>query len=231
MKPSLPTPLHGWRVFAGEVGIIVLGVLIALAAQQAVDAMRRRGELRELRSAVNEEIARSLGMSRLRISQDACLDRKLDQLELWLKSWQAGTPLTASGPISAPRSGPHYTSVWASRDPDVMTHMPLATKVAYGALYDDFANNEVQRLDERMTWFAINEYEGARSLDANAMMRLQGLLKRARWRAANISENGREVLAEAKKMGIEPKTTPFNAAEVADFCRPLTLTTANGQPA
>ena len=29
-------PLRGWREFSGEVGIIVLGVLIALGAQQVV---------------------------------------------------------------------------------------------------------------------------------------------------------------------------------------------------
>ena len=30
MHIHLPKPLHGWRVFVGEVAIIVLGVLIAL---------------------------------------------------------------------------------------------------------------------------------------------------------------------------------------------------------
>ena len=35
MYVQLPKPLHGWRQFAGEVGIIVLGVLIALGAQAA----------------------------------------------------------------------------------------------------------------------------------------------------------------------------------------------------
>jgi hypothetical protein len=30
MHFHLPKPLHGWRAFAGEVGIIVVGVLIAL---------------------------------------------------------------------------------------------------------------------------------------------------------------------------------------------------------
>ena len=32
MHISVPKPLHGWRQFTGEVGIIVIGVLIALAA-------------------------------------------------------------------------------------------------------------------------------------------------------------------------------------------------------
>jgi len=34
MHIPLPKPLHGWRAFVGEVGIIVLGVLIALAFGQ-----------------------------------------------------------------------------------------------------------------------------------------------------------------------------------------------------
>lgn len=33
----LPKPLHGWREFLGEEGIIVFGVLIALGAEQIVE--------------------------------------------------------------------------------------------------------------------------------------------------------------------------------------------------
>jgi large-conductance mechanosensitive channel len=41
-KVHLPKPLHGWRAFAGEVGIIVLGVLIALAFGQIVQSFDDR---------------------------------------------------------------------------------------------------------------------------------------------------------------------------------------------
>lgn len=36
MHIHLPKPLHGWRALIGEVGIIVIGVLIALGAEQVV---------------------------------------------------------------------------------------------------------------------------------------------------------------------------------------------------
>jgi hypothetical protein len=36
MHFHLPGPLHGWREFAGEVGIIVLGVLIVLQQLNAI---------------------------------------------------------------------------------------------------------------------------------------------------------------------------------------------------
>ena len=45
MRVHLPKPLHGWRQLAGEVGIIVLGVLIALGFEQLVEAMRWRSEV------------------------------------------------------------------------------------------------------------------------------------------------------------------------------------------
>ena len=44
MRVHLPKPLHGWREFAGEVGIIVLGVLIALGAGQVVKSLQFRHE-------------------------------------------------------------------------------------------------------------------------------------------------------------------------------------------
>jgi hypothetical protein len=31
--------MHGWREFAGEVGIIVIGVLVALGFEQAVESL------------------------------------------------------------------------------------------------------------------------------------------------------------------------------------------------
>ena len=40
MHVHLPKPLHGWRAFVGEVGIIVIGVLIALAAEQVAEDWR-----------------------------------------------------------------------------------------------------------------------------------------------------------------------------------------------
>ena len=40
MHIHLPKPLHGWREFLGEVGIIVIGVLIALGAEQVIEDIR-----------------------------------------------------------------------------------------------------------------------------------------------------------------------------------------------
>ena len=56
--PHLPKPMHGWRAFVGEVGIIVIGVLIALGAEQVVEAGHHRSQVAE---AVAKLRAESLG--------------------------------------------------------------------------------------------------------------------------------------------------------------------------
>ena len=52
MHFHLPKPLHGWREFVGEVGIIVLGVLIALGAEQVIDNLHSRNEVKQTRQAL-----------------------------------------------------------------------------------------------------------------------------------------------------------------------------------
>jgi len=57
MHVNLPKPLHGWRAFVGEVGIIVLGVLIALGAEQAVQSLHARTTIKEDTDALRREVA------------------------------------------------------------------------------------------------------------------------------------------------------------------------------
>ena len=72
MKLGMPKPLHGWRVLAGEVGVIVLGVLIALGAQQVVESVNERREAAATRDALTNEIEESLAILELRSSAQPC---------------------------------------------------------------------------------------------------------------------------------------------------------------
>jgi hypothetical protein len=213
--------LRSWRAWFSEIGIIVLGVLIALGADQAVRTLNQRSEMRELRSAVDDEIAQGIVEWDFRVAQQDCVEARLGELDRWLRGWREGKPQRLRGSISAPLSGPAGISVWESRDPAVMTQMPLAVKLAYGTIYDEFANNEVQRLDERMTWLALAEFDGAETLDNASLMRLQGLITRARWRADNITQNAVRVKKVAKDMGIEPKREPIAEKFFAALCTPI----------
>jgi hypothetical protein len=56
MHFHLPRPLHGWREFIGEVAIIVLGVLIALGAEAAVQSIEWQHKVDAAVADMNNEL-------------------------------------------------------------------------------------------------------------------------------------------------------------------------------
>ncbi|MBS0273826.1 MAG: hypothetical protein JSR55_05370 [Proteobacteria bacterium] len=81
MHVHLPKPLHGWREFAGEVGIIVVGVLIALAAEQLVDAWQWREKTGHAEDAMRIELADDDGpQAYARELIGACLDKEITRI-------------------------------------------------------------------------------------------------------------------------------------------------------
>ena len=63
MHFHLPKPLHGWREFAGEVGIIVIGVLIALSAEQVVEDWQWHQKLAAAKKSIDFELNAQLDYS------------------------------------------------------------------------------------------------------------------------------------------------------------------------
>ena len=49
MQFHVPKPLHGWRQFFGEIGVIVIGVLIAIGFGQVAEMFNWRAQVREAR--------------------------------------------------------------------------------------------------------------------------------------------------------------------------------------
>ena len=73
-------PMHGWRAFAGEVGIIVIGVLIALAAQQAVETWRWQQDVERTREDLDDQILYNVALGAERIAVNRCLRERLQLL-------------------------------------------------------------------------------------------------------------------------------------------------------
>ena len=81
MRFLLPKPLHGWRAFAGEVGIIVLGVLIALAANEFVDELQWRGKVNRAETAMRLELSNDDAVQAYaRILIGPCLDTRIARI-------------------------------------------------------------------------------------------------------------------------------------------------------
>jgi hypothetical protein len=87
MKLSLPSPLNGWRAFAGEVGVVVLGVLLALGAQQVAESVNERREAAATRDALTNEIEENLAILSARRAAQPCIDRRLKELRAIIDQW------------------------------------------------------------------------------------------------------------------------------------------------
>ena len=74
MRVKVPKPLYGWREFAGEVGIIVIGVLIALGAAQVVQAAHQRQEAKQADDIIRAELGLNLGRLQSRDQIRGCVE-------------------------------------------------------------------------------------------------------------------------------------------------------------
>jgi hypothetical protein len=82
MHIHLPKPLHGWRAFAGEVGIIVVGVLVALGAQQVVETLHWQQRVDDAEASMIKELGEDDGPQALaRLALSPCISQHLEAAE------------------------------------------------------------------------------------------------------------------------------------------------------
>jgi hypothetical protein len=165
MHIHLPKPLHGWREFAGEVGIIVLGVLIALGAEQFVESLHWRHEVHETRKAIDAELSRDLAALQFRLDQRGCVAQRVAELDRWSREIGSGHSLTLKKNVDQPIYFAIRTAVWDSTTGEVMSRMPLDAKLNYAALYSSMKSFDDLLRDEADQWTVIASYEENKDLD------------------------------------------------------------------
>lgn len=97
MRLRLPKPLHGWRALVGEVGIIVLGVLIALGASQLVEAWQWRQQVKQAEEVFRNELGAPILNAYAHLTIERCLSDRITAIGTKLieprANWQ-GMPET-----------------------------------------------------------------------------------------------------------------------------------------
>ena len=92
MHFHLPKPLHGWREFAGELGVIVLGVLIALAFGQFAQSVHDRIAAAQAREAIRAEVRENLWWLEIRENYEPCIHQMITDLGSVLARTRSGEP-------------------------------------------------------------------------------------------------------------------------------------------
>jgi hypothetical protein len=186
MHFHLPKPLHGWREFAGEVGIIVVGVLIALTAEQVVENLHWHEQVAAGRKELRQDYITIVALAGEREAEDKCIRSRLVFLRNILDA--NGDRLPAIGDIGSPPARTWYPASWDSLvASDVSTHMTSGDLLAFGtiALQARQAENTVDR--EIEDWATIYTMVGpARPLGSGEPAQLRRAITNAAYQLNTI---------------------------------------------
>jgi hypothetical protein len=129
MELHRPKPLGGWRGVAGGIGVIVVGVAIALGGEHAVEALLWRRQVAEARASLDRQAAEQLFLASESVALEGCEMRQLDRLAE-IVDRPGPTPQLRRGVTL--RVHAWNTSPWqAATASGVLAHMPRAVRQDY----------------------------------------------------------------------------------------------------
>jgi hypothetical protein len=127
-----PKPWHGAREFLKEIGTIVIGVLIALGAEQAVEAMHWAHQVDAAEAALKAAFVREAGNAAERAAQDACVTQRLAALSAVVRQATEDGRLPQVGAIGHPPYSPWTVAAWdALVASQTVVHLPREKMIAY----------------------------------------------------------------------------------------------------
>jgi hypothetical protein len=144
MEVHRPKPFHGWRELAKEVGIIVLGVLIALAAEQTVEWLHWRERAAQAETQMHADAAAILDAMMERQEIQACQDRRLTQMQdRLLASGPDWTPMAVFYTRGPPKGSTyaHPMHIWPDTSwrnavaSTAATHLPDQVRAHYARIF------------------------------------------------------------------------------------------------
>jgi hypothetical protein len=148
MRFNMPKPIHGWRALAGEIGIIVVGVLIALAAQQMAQDWQWQADARRAVEDLKKESQNNFLFAAERVVNQPCIEAQLDHL--MDRVLASGSRFEPVDPISSsvgdqvlrqPTGRPWSSNIWDSIVADgVASHLDPEGRAAAAQMYTQFAS-------------------------------------------------------------------------------------------
>jgi hypothetical protein len=148
-----PKPLHGWRAFLGEIGVIVVGILIALALEQTLEWVSWHEQVERTEAALQAELKAQFLFAYERRVLDTCVNARIAFLrDKLLEPGAHWAGAARSGNVNAfykksampavfyvpfrPRRMEAWQTALAS---GVLNHMPSERVAIYARIYDQVA--------------------------------------------------------------------------------------------
>lgn len=221
MHFHLPKPLHGWREFAGEVGIIVLGVLIALTFEQIAEEVRWSHAVRQAHAEIGAETGTANRFFAFRAAAEPCIGRRLDSISQVIENVAAHKRGKQIGSIGPDIGNGISDSTWqAQRASQTLTHFDQSELNLLGFYYHQLDSVADAVFREDAAWSELRVLEGDPSrLGAEDIAGLRRSLQHARFENYLISIISGEELRRARQLNLPvPSPSKYRLAEI---CAPL----------
>jgi len=216
-----PKPIHGWRDFLKEYAIIVLGVLTALVAEQAVEWLHWQGEVKVARASLQAEIAgNDTEFHSRRIATDSCERRQIAEAGRILDDLEARRPPGRFTQFHLEDGSLLNFSEWESeRAAQTLTHFPHEEVAVFGAYYDQLQDEKGWMIDESRAWHDLGVLRSPpKEVAVSDLLRLRTALMNATEDNRLIVLNAKRQLERSQQLGVALK--PYDPADVVRFCAP-----------
>jgi|GEM_PF-944105 len=208
MEIHRPKPFHGWRELAKEVGVITIGIAIALGGEEMIRWLDRQHQVAEARHALRFEIARNAKYALFSIEEEHCRIGLFNLVATWLDG--SGPPPHFKGP--ALRLKP-VRSAWDVAKPGAAVYMPFEERVAYSSFYDAVDDRKYLIDTERNVAIRSMGVFGKTSLTPADKDEGRHLIEEQRASSGLQIVTSSYIVQQAKALGVKPE--PFTASDRA----------------
>ncbi|HWE47960.1 MAG TPA: hypothetical protein VG407_18220 [Caulobacteraceae bacterium] len=199
-----PKAVSSLKELAVEIGVIVIGVVIALGAEQAVDAWRWHDQAEAGQAALSENFGRVVNNAYELEAEHDCVAARLTLLGGIIEKAADAGRLPALGDPGRPPFSPWRNNVWPGLvAAQLATHLPRDKAVAYAniaTISDYLADLSDQELDQWQTLSTVVGH-GRRLSDVEAET-LRLTVARARFSADKMLSSSRIVLGRIRATGL-----------------------------
>jgi len=224
MHFQLPKPPHGWREFAGEVGIIVIGVLIALGAEQLVEEAHDRQEAAKSERVIRNEIGLNLGRLQSRTGIYPCVRRRIDELQKRIDA-ASGSDFVTPSWVGRPQYWTFLNSRWEAESQAGGAALVDAHRLSdYGIMYNRMQNLLDEMNAEQTDWAKLRTLEHLHRLDSAGALQFNLTLQDARYRNWRLALVTAQLFDMAKSLDLHP--LPNTTSSDRSMCLPITTTRA-----
>jgi hypothetical protein len=206
-----PKSWHGWREFLKEFGTIVLGVSVALAAEQGAEWLHWRSQVAEARTLIASELAQDVAQGTWRLRTEQCGEHRLDELATILDTASKTGTLPPVGDIGTPPPPLWLSGAWESAlGSQAAVHFPREELATLTTIYHFIQRANDAGHDEGIQWDLLYTMVGpGRRLDPPSEVRLREALTHARTINRGMTVISGNVMRRVKALGL-----PFSANDL-----------------